>query len=339
MPVALGIASLALTAKGMSDQKTAASRAQQAAKDAQVNPAAVAAQAKEQAFANARDSAALEKELNPLAPELRTKSLQAVIDSLKGGQYDDADLNALYDQINEAPQTGQFEDYAQSQLSEQAQQEALRQLALGGKLDQETANQVMRAGAAKAGRFGNGLGLGRDISARDLGLTSLDLARERLNRAQSFGSAQDAFTANRAGMKNNFNLSNLQMLIQQIRDRNSGGFGLVGLKDARVNADMARRFSAAGLGQSIEQPVTGLDPGAVANLAVGNANAAGAAGANGAALKASAGQGWGQLGGQLFGLGASMYNNGGTYNAGTLPTTVVDTGAYGSQNSTPWMKV
>ncbi len=323
MPVALAVASLAVTAKGMSDQKTAASRAAQAAKDAQVNPQAVAQQASDQAIQNARSSAALEKELNPLAPQLRNQSLQAVIDSLKGGKYDDSITSGLVDQFHQAPQQASFQDYGQSGLSQASQAEAMRQLQLGGKLDQETANQVIRSSAAHAGGFGSGLGLGRDLSARDLGLTSIGLQQQRLGTAQQFGAAQDAFTAAHANAQNNFGLNNLQLLLQQLQQRQNLGFGLAGLQDSRVNADSQRAFSAAQLGQSIAQPVTGLDPGAIANLAVGNSNAQMAGAQNAAAIKAQQGQGYGQLGGQLFGLGASMYN---PYQnqTSTLPATTVN---------------
>lgn len=300
---------LALSAKSMSDQKKAAAQAAEAAKNSGVNVPQVNQLAEEQAIRNARNSAALEKELNPLAPELRTKSLQAVIDSLGNGTYDDAIQQRLFQDFNGQDITPQYEDYGQSELSQAAQARALQELQLGGKLDTETANQVIRSSAAKAGGFGNTLGLGRDLSARDLGLTSLQLARQRLATAGGFGQAQDAFTAQRMGAKNSFGLSAAQLALAQQQQRADLGFGLNAMGQQGFN----RSLQAAQLGQSIAPPVTGLDPGSIANLAVGNSNLQANAAQNAAGMRASAAGGLGQLGGSLTGVGLGVLGNASAY--------------------------
>jgi hypothetical protein len=302
---------LALAAKGQSDARKAANQAADAAKNSGVNVAQVTQQAHDQAIKNAYDSAALERELNPLAPQLRTQSLEALLAQMNGGQYDQQIQQSLFDQFN-APSSRQnvsapaFNDYSQSDLSQQAQARALAELQLGGKLDTETANQVIRSSAARAGGFGNTLGLGRDLSARDLGLTSLGLAQQRLTTAGQFGQAQDAWTSQYAGAKNAYGLNaaqmelqNQQLALQEQQQRANLGIGLYGLGQQGFQ----RALQAAQLGQSIAQPVTGLDPASIANLAVGNSNQQGAAAQNAAALRGQAANGLAGLGGQLTGFG------------------------------------
>lgn len=302
----VGVAGLALAAKGQADARKAANQATDAAKNAGVNIPQVTQQAHDQAIQNAYDSAALERQLNPLAPQLRNQSLQAVIDQLKANPDSKSIQQSLLQQFNAAP-TGApaFTDYSQSQLSQQAQAKALADLQLGGKLDQETANQVTRSSAAHAGGFGGGLGLGRDLSARDLGLTSLGLAQQRLATAGAFGSAQDQFNAQHAGAQNAYGLNAAQLALQQQSQRQGLGMGLLSFgQQGFQNALQAAQF-----GQSIAQPVTGLDPSAIANLAVGNSNQQGAAAQNAAALRGQAANGLTGLGGQLTGFGLSSLAN------------------------------
>lgn len=299
------VGGLALGVKGQQDARKAANQAADAAKNAGVNIPQVTQQAHDQAIQNAYDSAALEKQLNPLAPQLRTQSMQAIIDQLKGGKYDDAVQSQLFDQFKNGSNVSApaFQDYGQGQLSQQSQAEALRQLQLGGKLDQETANQVIRSSAAHAGQFGN-LGLGRDLSARDLGLSSLQLQQQRLATAGQFGQAQDAFTAQHAAAQNAYGLNSAQLALQQQQQQASLGLNLFQLGQTGFN----RALAAGQFGQSIAQPVTGLDPSAIANLAVGNSNAQTSASQNAAAIRAQGGQGLSALGGQAIGLGASLYS-------------------------------
>lgn len=300
---------------GADQARKAANQANDAAKNAGINIPQVAGMAHDQAIQNAHDSAALEAQMNPLAPQLRTQSLQAVIDALSGGKYDDAIASSLYDQFKSPPA---FSDYGQSQLSLAAQAEAMRQLQLGGKLDTETANEVIRSSAAKAGGFGNTLGLGHDLSARDLGLKSLALQQFRLGQAQQYGGAQDSFLAQHSAAVNNYQL-------QQLMQRMNLGFGITGLSSSAMQAALA----AGQFGQSIAQPVTGLDPTAIANLAVGNSNAKTAAATNAAAIAAQGGTGMAGLGGQLLGLGMTGFGKpktsvsplpaAPTFNAVTMP--------------------
>lgn len=256
-----------------------ASAAKQASKVTPVDINAVSAQASRQAIENARAAAALERELNPLAPQLREQSLQGVLSQLGDDPYSQQ-VRETFLQIFQAPTE-------QSELSRRAQEWALQQLALGGQLDTETANQVIRSSAARAaGVGGGGLGLGRDLSARDLGLTSMQLAQQRALQAAEMGRAADQFALEQANQRFRF------------------GTGVVDIGQQGFN----RALSAAQLGQSIAQPVTGLDPSAIANLAVGNVNQQNAANQAAAAIKASGSQGLSQLGGNLLGVGLQGLN-------------------------------
>ena len=316
---AAAVGGLGLAAKSMSDQNKAAKQAAEAAKNSGVNVGEVNKMAEAQAIRNARNSAALEQELNPLAPQLRTRSLQAVIDSLGDGKYDEAIQQRLFQDFNGQDVTPQYQDYDQSDLSKASQARALEQLQLGGKLDTETANQVIRSSAARAGGFGDTLGLGRDISARDLGLTSLQLSQQRLATAGQFGQAQDQFTAQRMGALNNFGLSAAQLALGQQQQRANTGFGL----NAMGQQGYGRALQAAQLGQSIQQPLTGLDPASIANLAVGNSNLQANAAQQAAGLRSSAAAGLGQFGGALTGAGLGLLGNAARLYENRKPPTVL----------------
>ena len=78
--------------------------------------------------------------------------------------------------------------------------------ALSGELSPEVSAQVQRstAGRALAGGFGAGSGFGRSLTARDLGLTSMQLQNQGLAQAQNFIQQQRAF-----GMTQPFSVSSM----------------------------------------------------------------------------------------------------------------------------------
>jgi len=201
-----------------------------------------------------------------------------------------------------------------------------------------------------------GLGLGRDISARDLGLTSLDLMQRRLTNAQSLGQSQlggqqfnatmgqQADTTNaqlgqqnsqfNAGQRNSALQTDAQLQQQNSQfntgQRNSGlqfdsgqmqqanqfgannNLNLAQLMSQLNNQDFSKFLAASQFGQQLQAPVVGLDPSAIANLAVGNTNAATQAGLNAAGIKAQGANNLTNFGGQLFGYG---FGNMGNYGA------------------------
>lgn len=260
---------------------TAADAAKEAAKAAQVNIPELQTQAQNIAAQNAERSAQLERQYNPGAQELRAGSLQSLLAAIP----QTSQVNTLLNQIGSG--AGQPLNAA---LLNSAIARAQENLNLGGKLDTETQNAVTRAALAKAGTVarGGGLGLGRDITARDLGLTSLDLQRQRLQDATNLGQLQ-------AGLEQ-YSRSDLINSANLINSINQGTY--------------QRALNAAGLGQSISSPQSGLDPGSIANLAVGNANANAAGIREAGQYNAQAGQQRGAFASSALGALGSAYGGG-----------------------------
>jgi hypothetical protein len=292
----------AAAAKGAVDARKAAKEGNAIARDAANRPAATVdiaaldSQARAIAQRNAAESAALERQYNPGVQELRAGSLE----SLNAGLGRSGDTQALMNRI--MAQAGQplgTTGY-DSALTRQAVEAAAADLALGGQLPQDVRNLVARQALAKAGTVapGSGLQLGRDIVARDLGLTSLDLRNNRLRNAASIGSQEAALEQGNAAMRlsaDQFGRNNLLDSASFLSGLETGEFG--------------RALSAAGLAQNIAAPMAGLDPGSVANLAVGNANAGASAQQQADALRLGAANQSAQAGAQLMGTGLGFVQN------------------------------
>lgn len=202
---------------------------------------------------------------------MRSQSIKALLAQL--GPNADA-------QKAESLIAGQLGKSTQSDLLNQAVAKAQSDLALGGALPLDVRNLVARNAAATGGSVGN-IRLGKDISARDLGLTSLQLQAQRLAQAQALGQAD---------------LASKQFDSNYLLNQGS-------LLQSMSSGDFARALAAAQFGQSLQTPVVGLDPSAIANLSVGNANAGTAAGLQAAQIGASQAQGAGSIGSSLLGSG------------------------------------
>ena len=152
-----------------------------------------------------------------------------------------------------------------SSLINQAAGVAGQQLSLGGNLDQGTANAVTRQGLSVAGQATpGGLGLAGGLTARDLGLTSQQLLNQRLQNASGIGQQQlGASQANANAILSR--ISALQGLTQQ---------------------PIGNYLQSANMYNNIQGPQTGLSPGSIANLAVGNQNSLNSYDANMAELAA-----------------------------------------------------
>lgn len=136
---------------------------------------------------------------------------------------------------------------------------AQQELDLGGSLPQEIQNLVSRNAAERAGAAGTlGSGLGRDVAARDLGLTAMNLKNQRIANAANMGA--QATNLNQVVNAFNANLANTNRA-----NRASTLSFLEGLGSSRRN-------EAANLALS-EQPMAGLDPASFANLYVSDINA------------------------------------------------------------------
>lgn len=272
-----------------------------------------------------------------------------------------------------------------SALTRAAVARAAEDLAQGGNLPQDVRNLVARRAMANSGTVTGGLSLSRDLTARDLGLTSLDIRNQRLQNAAALGSQeagleqanaalrqqseqfgrnnllqsqealgrQDALTAqnfatdaqiaaNRDALaSNNFATdAQIQQAMNALLSQNfATDSGLAANRDALAaqnyatdaqiaanrdsqgasnyfnqasllqniqNGDFARYFQAAQLGQNIAQPQSGLDPSAIANLAVGNVNSQAGQQQQGFGLRAGAANAQTQFGSQLAGTGLGL---------------------------------
>lgn len=288
--IAAGIAAAASVYSAQS-AKSNTNKAIQAQKDAanasKVDINALNDQTKSIATQNAIDSANLEKQLTPEVPILRQQANQGVIDSMNNNDPGIAKGKALLEQGLGVP--------LNTPLLNSAIAKAQSDLALGGKLSQDTQNLATRKAAATAGGIagpGGGLGLGRDLTARDLGLTSTQLEQQRLQNASQLGGQElNQQEANQSNLLNSLN-------------------ALRAIHDTKFN----QYLSAAQYGQSIRQPNVGLDPTAAANIAVGNSNAAGAAASNQANIYGQQANNNARLAGQALGYGYQAWNSYNTQN-------------------------
>ena len=172
---------------------------------------------------------------------------------------------------------------------------AQQQLAMGGTLDKDTQNLVTRQGLATAGGVAGNLNLGRDVVARDLGLSSLNLENQRLANATTLGQQEAALGQGNANLSLQAQLAGTNNLFDSANFLQSIDTG-----------DFQKRLALAQFGQNIAQPTSGLDPGSVVNLAVGNSNAKAQGLQQAAALQAAGANQKGQLASQLVGTGLGI---------------------------------
>lgn len=251
---------------------------------------------------NALDSAALEQELSPEVVALRKAANESVLASIAPNASENASVNLLLGRLGLPVSSA---GPAGSDLLDAAIARAREDLALGGKLPQDVQNLVTRSALAKAGTVGTGLGLGRDITARDLGLTSLDLQRQRLAAASGLAGqdlARNQFNVGTQLTNSNLNARNLLDQISLLQQISQGQFG--------------RSLGAASYGESIARPIVGLDPSSVANATVGNSNNAAAYLANQANIQGAQSGNYLNFAGNI--IGGLLGNKGGGFNSSAL---------------------
>lgn len=286
--IAVGGAGLVM---GAVQQNKARKDAAGAAGASQVDINALDQRARQIAQQNAADSAALEQAMTPEVPQLRRDANNQILQQMNPSGVDEYSRNAL---------AGLGENQvgaAQTPLLRAAIAKAKADLGMGGQLGADTQNAVTRSALAKAGTVAPGqLGTGRDIVARDLGLTSMDVERQRLQAASQLGGQEMAL----AGLDANTAFNNKSSKLNAIQ-----------LLQSLQGNQFQRALAAGQYGQNIRQPVVGLDPGSVVDLTVGNSNNAAAARANQVNIAGQQGQNWMQFGGQMAGNALLAYNNSG----------------------------
>ena len=237
---------------------------------------------------NAATSNALEQQYNPGINALRQLSAGNLLQLLQqGNTVNPALQSSLLNQFNN-PQSVP----AQSALSQSAQAAAQKNMQNPYALPVDVVNLTLRLGASQAGSMGGpggGLGLGRDLGARDLGLNSLQLYQQNLANAQSLGGQADQYGLQGFGLGQ-------QALVNQA----NLGYGIANLGQQNFN----NILGTSQFTQGVAQPQSGLSPSSVANILAGNSNAAFAAAQQAAAIKAGQGNALIGLGGNILGSGA-----------------------------------
>lgn len=254
----------------------------QAARSSQVDIDKLNEQTKAIARQNALDSAALEEQLTPEVPQLRTAANRAVL-----SEVNDPTLSNLAKRL-ETTAGGSYN----TPLLQAAIAKAYESLQLGGRLGIDQQNLVSRNAAATAGMVSPGsLRLGRDLQARDLGLSSLDLENQRLATAAALGQQELGLE-----QANSARDTTRAQLIASITGQRFG-----------------QNLSAAGFGESIDRPIVGLDPSAAANITGSNATNLSSVYTNKANIYGNSSNQWMQSAGNLAGNALLSYNRGTPY--------------------------
>lgn len=283
LPLALAAGSaLAGVVGGIMSSKAAKKAADEAMRNQKtVDIGKLVADARANSEANLAKSLELEKKYLPGQAQLRDVSTTNLIGQLTGAGMDqrNAALTALLG-FTPASATPTYEG---SPLFKAATDKIASDLALGGNLDPETQAAVVRGALSGAGRSGIiGSQAGRGLTARDLGLTSIQLGQARTNAALGAGQIQS------------------QLGLQQAQLGLSAGDQLLRSLGMGVEATGAEANRAANIYNMMANqalPESGLSSGSLADIEVGQTNAYNQRLMDAAGIKA---------GGAIAGINAAM---------------------------------
>ena len=256
--------------------------------------------AREIARRNAEESIALEAELRPELAQLRDATYSTILGDLLG--YDRQGIQQsvqqqMMQQLNRPDQTISAPELERSALLQSAIDRAQTDLGLGARLPQDVANQVTRQAGERGGRMGlTGTGTGRDVVARDLGLSSLDLLNQRMQQAAGLGQVEQQINLGQQSLADSINRFNVQSGMQQQQQRAQAGSFLQGLIDNPVLRAQQTTMGTA-------MPMVGLDPGQAASFQVADINALNQYNQQLAAAQAQAKQANSGFWGDLIGAG------------------------------------
>jgi hypothetical protein len=277
-------------------------------------------QVRDQARQNIIASQALEAEFDPVAAQLRSAAQQEMLAAM--GLTDSTFYNPILPPVSDfrgllanRETAGdvnlvrqnllrdlgmEFDDISMPEISDPAMLERVREmimsdLMMGGQLDRETQNMVARRAGMTSGAAGTlGSRSARDLTARDLGLTSMQLRDQRMGRAADMGLQDRAANERQQSLADSINKFNASQRIQGaqlniqrgglLTDIDSRQTGMLFDAEARDQAsraaaaaagtaDQNRRLSLAGAFFDRPGPMAGLDPEAIANLTLADMNA------------------------------------------------------------------
>lgn len=288
--VSLGIAAASAVGSYM-NQKKAANKATSAT-PAALDISKVISDARTAAASNYANSISLENQYRPGTAALRTSS-DASLQSLFAGQTPGT-------QAQSSLLSSLGGNYGTNQLLEESTSRILGNLRLGGALGADVQAQAMQAALQKGGSAGiSGSGAARGLVARDLGLTSLGLEQQRIAQAQQAGTQQAQL-----------NLANLQTQGSLI--------------NAGAQNDISRILGISNLIDGRALPESGLSPGSIANMYVGDKNAQDQIARENAQIQANArSQGMNSL----LGFGSTLAGSGklsGLFGGGGTTTPLAD---------------
>lgn len=211
-----------------------------ALKGAQAQPldiAKVIAEARENAAANLQSSIALENTLRPGTAALRTTNDLSLGNMASGNTAGIQARDSLLAGLTEGTFSG-------NPLLEASTSSILDSLKLGGTLGKDVQAQAVKAALEKGGAAGiSGSGAARGLVARDLGLTSMQVLQQRQAQGLQAGVAAE-----------------------------SAILGRYGAAAGAAGQDIQRAGLLASIIEGRALPESGLSPGSIANLYVGDKN-------------------------------------------------------------------
>lgn len=259
------------------------SKAIEASKPQPLDISKVISDARESARSNFANSIGLEQQYRPGTAALRTTTDAALGNLASGFTPGLQARQSILDSLGG--------NYGTNSLLEESASRILNNLRLGGALGADVQAQAVKAALEKGGAAGiSGSGAVRGLVARDLGLTSLGLEQQRIQQAQDAGQRMAALN------------------LQDLSTRS-------GIALNAANQDISRTGLLASIIDSRALPESGLSPGAVANLYVGDKNAQDQATANAAAAQV---QNRNNLLNSLLGFGSAAVSSGGLSGLGGL---------------------
>ena len=225
-----------------------------------IDPRYLSDMAYDQARLNIGRSIGLEEMYDPLTAASREEAMRRFMQDVESGGSLGMDVEAKLKQLMGTDLA--VPELERSALLDRAREEAMRELELGYDLPQDVRNLVMRTAAGKGSSSGflGGQG-GRDIGARDLGLTSMDIFNQRLGRASQMGMQEEATNVGQQGLKAQIAQINKQFGLQAGQ----------ALQNKR-QTEFANRFGMTQFTQGLERPVSGIDPGDLASFMVADVN-------------------------------------------------------------------
>jgi len=238
-----------------------------------LNPEQLAQLTEQQARRSWMASLGLEREFSPETEALRREAVTGLLGDVRGGGQvmDPMVRQQLMQTMMAQGQMGDvpYEQLPQNEMYDMLRQQVMADLQLGGQLDRETQNLVGRASAQRAGAGGFlGGQVGRDISARDLGLTSMQVAQQRRGAAGALAQQEMAQAAQQQGFKASLNQINQQLAGQRAGTQLQFGTMLTGADQQAFT----NRAALAQFGQGIERPMGSIDPGALASAYIADIN-------------------------------------------------------------------